>query len=171
MKQKNFKSRIEIEKTVTTKKLVTTLITSWKKIKGYDLTTCTLYFDVWSQELHLVHGKPEEFARYIKEVFNFSDGKTHSDSAAMYAWLIRDNVRYRFICLQVLDFYPGDYGTLAHEIHHFVHAELQARGVVYSEESEEVFAYYTGTIMEYACRALNELRKHAIKKLKKKKTR
>lgn len=139
-----------------TKKILT--ISQWYKPELYDIHYCNILVPVLNLNFVLCFCTVDEFKRYIEEIA----GRTleaPADVPAEYISYDADGVSHRFIVISRNQWLAGDYGILAHELHHAAHCGLKDIGVSYTDSSEEVFAYVQGFLMEQVISAFIELEK------------
>lgn len=127
------------------------VVSEWVRPKGYDLSAVTISLPIFKISLNLVLGDFDEFSRFIKDTFDVEC----KDCAKAYFCCFndKDKVHWNWILIQRNDWRAEDYGTLAHELHHFVHSALDETGVAYGTAGEEVYAYMQGYFMELVVRA------------------
>jgi hypothetical protein len=158
--------KIALQKVITRKVHKEQTISEWCQPKGYKLSVCTLQTEAMKLTLNLVFGEFEEFKRFIKNTYE-QDIK-HNSANAFCMQFEHEKTTWNFMLITQNDWTAQDYGTIAHELHHFTHFALTEKGVSYGEGGEEVFAYTQGYFMELVVRAFVELRK-ALKTNRKKK--
>lgn len=140
------------------------IVNEWVMQKGYDLKLCAISNHTFNLNLNLVYGSYEEFKKFLKE--QFDTPLEHESCVAMVVSGIKDKegVVWHFMLIQSNDWTAKDYGTLAHETHHFTHFGLGEKGISYGEAGEECFAYVQGYFMEMIVRSFVQLNKICKKK-------
>lgn len=141
------------------------VIGPWLKPKGFDLYLCDVFNPMFDINLMLCFGSLKEFSRYILEREEYVvESKT---ALAMYVYTNKNDKRSNYLIFTENEWCAKDYGTIAHELHHFTHFALDAIGVTYGIGGEELYSYFQGYYMELCVLALNELQKSLNKKKKK----
>lgn len=148
---------LEFEKTFVKDVMKEEVVGSWVKPKGFHLAAVSLHNSALKLNLNLVYGKFPEFKRFISK--EFDETIDHKESLAYYIGFDHKGTRWHFVNIQKNDWLAEDYGTLAHELHHFVYGALYEKGVEYGRGGEEVFAYIQGHFMELVVRAFLMLKK------------
>lgn len=151
-------NKVSYEKVLTKKSYEAELITQWVKIKGFDLSACTINDPVMKMSLNLAFGNFDEFKKFMKK--DYDKEVVFNDAHALaFSFDDKDHTRWNWVLITENDWYAADYGTICHELHHFTHFGLTEKGVNYGEGGEEVYAYTQGFFMEMVVRAFMELKK------------
>lgn len=147
-------SNIKFDKVLVKKAWEREAISQWVKQKQYELAIVSLSDHMLQLHLNVAFGPIKQFADFMRDRYDHE--LQHDDANALFVYgKGKDGQRYYFINVQSNSFKAKDYGTLAHELHHYVHMALyNSNGVEYSREGEEVYAYAIGYFMELLTRAL-----------------
>lgn len=97
---------------------------------------------VFERDIYCVVGDAVVTLPYLKKRFGISD---IGDDEGGSVWHTEDNTFVLWI--EDTGPSPSAIGTRAHEVFHIVKSALDYIGVSLSDESEEVYAYYIGSIM------------------------
>jgi hypothetical protein len=139
------------------------VITYWIKPKGFDLSMTTLTLPVLKLSLNLALGSLEEFKRFCKSEYG-NEIDIHDCNACVISFRAEDGTQWHWMLCTKQSWYAEDYGVMAHELHHFVHAGLDEKGCTYGAGGEEIYAYIQGYFMELVVRAFMMLGKPKGKK-------
>ncbi len=151
------------EKNLTKNVMKEEVISQWFKPKGFDLSLVTLDNSMFRLTLNVCLGTFDEFKRFIQSTH--SDAKIEHDAAlAMYVQVKESKETFHHILITENDWTASDYGTICHELHHFVHYALDEKGASYGLGGEEIYAYMQGYFMTVIIRAFVELGKANKKK-------
>lgn len=146
--------KIAFDKILVKETMEETTITNWYKPKGFDLAIITISDPLFRSALNLVLGKYKEFKRFLLEICDHEIDREEPQAILVFFTNKKDDNRMAyFMLIQSNDWLAEDYGTISHELHHFVHISLDKLGVKHSPESEETFAYKLGYFMERVVRA------------------
>lgn len=152
--------QITYEKQITKKPFLNETISNWYKVSKFDLQICELDFPIFCLRLAVCFG---DYAEYQKMLKHYYEREIEGGIAplACYTWVDDPDTheKRKFLLITENEWTAKDYGTLAHEIHHFVHLSLKDIGIDYGEGGEELFAYFQGYVMELVVRAFVELKK------------
>ncbi len=130
----------------------------WVEITGYNLRAVCIEAPMFRISLNVAFGPYEEFKRFVKTRFDV-DVK-HSGANAMVVTFEHEKTRWHWMNIQTCEWTAEEYGTIAHELHHFTHFGLTEMGVTYGEGGEEVYAYFQGYFMERVVRSFAILAKY-----------
>lgn len=145
-------------KSINKKEMKEALITKWYQLSDYDLKMVNIYSPSWAMTLNLVYGNFDEFKKFFADKH-----KKEVEYEACVAFFCSDKIKgiqHHYMVIQDQKFRAKDYGSIAHELHHFVHFALEEKGMEYHKSSEEAFAYLQGYFMEMTVRAFAELDRH-----------
>lgn len=156
--------KIKFQRYITRKTRNEQTISEWIQPKGFNLSITTIQTDSMKITLNLVYGEFEEFKKFIKHTFD--QEIKHSSANAFCMQFEHEKTTWNFMLITTNEWTAPDYGTICHELHHFVHFALDEKGVSYGAGGEEVFAYLQGFFMEMCVRAFVELSKANKKKKK-----
>ncbi len=151
------------------KQFTPVLVTRWKSDRKLpDLKIVTLVDRVFTVSLNLAYGSYSDFAKFIYDEFKVEDPKGNAEEhpEGMYVSFVSEGVRWHWLLITEMEFTCKDYGTIVHELHHFVHNSIEGKGVIYSKDSEEAFAYVQGYFMDLVIRAFVELKRTTKRKRK-----
>lgn len=138
------------------------VVSEWVKPDGYNLSCVTIQFPMMKIALNVAFGEYEEFKKFLKKEFDFDT--EHADAAAICVAFKHEKTQWHWINIQTNNWLAQDYGTICHELHHFVHFALGESGIQYGTAGEELFAYMQGQAMELVVRAFLKLKKHEAKR-------
>lgn len=142
-------------KILINKSMKETTIGRWIKPTGFELPMIAIHNPLFNSSLNFCFGKYAEFRRFLLETYDVEID--NDEPVAVFVHFRNkkdDNKMAYFINLQSNEFRATDYGTIVHELHHFVHHSLNHIGMWASKDSEEVYAYSIGFFMERIMRAL-----------------
>jgi hypothetical protein len=149
--------KIDVERKLTRKTMKEIVIYEWLKPKGFEISAVCIKDPVYKISLNLIHGSFAEFKRFM--LIKFNKKLDHDDASAMVFTFPHEGIQWHFMNIQKCDWYAEDYGTIAHELHHFVHFALDEKGNKYNLDGEEAYAYIQGYFMELIVRAFSEFKK------------
>lgn len=139
-------------KRVTKKRYSRDLISDWIKFNKNKIPICSITDHTLGSTLNVAFGSLEDFKKFLKD--QHDQDITINDCIACYAWFNDSKgVTWHYMLIQDSHWYPQNYGTICHELHHFTHCALEKKGVDQHDSSEETFAYFQGYFMEMVIRA------------------
>lgn len=154
--------KIVVEKDIT-KELSEVILDKWVKINNFDLFQTSIPCTPLKLDLNLFYGDFKEFKKFIQT--SFDDVKIdHKAAVGFYLSIEKDGTTWHNLLITENNWLPEHYGTIAHEIHHFVHYGLEEKGVNYGSGGEEVYAYLSGYYMQMIVQAFVEFKKQIKKK-------
>lgn len=130
--------------------------------------------EVWRKYIHVAYQESAESVyKYAKRQgltnYAFKDFEEHcKHSGGFVLWCDESNILLTFPKEDEIKYAAAS--TVSHECFHVVSHVLRKAGVILTEESEEVYAYYLGWLMDKVCRFLYKTEQAAKKKAKKSKS-
>lgn len=153
--------QMKIDKKITLKTIDHAMVNQWLKPKGFELAVVCISDPVNKLALNLVLGSFKEFKRFLLNQFDYKAEIV--DCTAIVISLEKNGTTWHFMNIQSNEWCPDDYGTIAHELHHFIHFGFTEKGNKYCPDAEEAYAYATGYFMTNIVRAFM-LHKQTVKK-------
>lgn len=106
---------------------------------------------VFKRDIYLIAGPSGESEQVLKKRFGYTEGL--GDYADAYT-IEHDGVF--IIWLEEFNDTPESIAILSHEVSHTTFAALTYLGINHCDETDEVFAYYNGSLMEQAIKFLRK---------------
>lgn len=148
---------IDFEKIISKNEMNETVISKWRKPKGYDLAMCELSVHPLKIYVNLVYGNYKIFKKFVKDKNAFDI--EYDECTAICVSFKKEGIQWHYILIQKNEWRAEDYGTICHELHHLTHFTIGEKGVTYEQGVEEIYAYIQGYFMELVVRAFVELGK------------
>lgn len=108
---------------------------------------------VFQRNIYVVVGAAEDVAPFLHSKFSDSEDDVSNDNDGEF--LVYESGQY-VIWLEKFDESTHSYNILSHEVTHAVWTILTSVGLVFSEDSEEAFAFYAGSLTEQIVKFLRK---------------
>jgi len=159
---------IDYDKVITKNSFDTEVVSKWFNVNKFNMKICEITIPIFKNNLCLCVGKYSDFEKMLKH--HYERTPDNDNPMACYSWITDPETKEKrkFLLLTEQQRNAKNFGTITHETHHFTHSVLEDIGIDYGRGGEELFAYFQGYVTELVVRALVELEKAELLKVKKK---